>query len=105
MTKLAIKAIASAFPYTPAPTEVTTMSQDLYKIIFIIELMALKAVFDFEYAFCNWTYAMVLVALKFKSLTQRILFELTTSEIFLNSQNSFTNAFICHRFTFCQSII
>lgn len=75
VTKSATRAIATALPYTLATTKEATELQNLYNAIFIVELTAPKINLSFGYLFCNWSYAMVSVALKSTSLTQKILFK------------------------------
>lgn len=77
MTRSAIKNTVLAFLQTLtlvflwafAPAKAPTEPQNLYKAISIIQLTASKIDFDFEYAFCNWNYAIVLIVLKSKNLT------------------------------------
>lgn len=53
VTKLAIKAIATALLHTLTSTEEITKLWDLYNAISIIELTTSKNDLSFKYAFCN----------------------------------------------------
>ena len=66
VTKLATRATTSASLHAPISTDAPTMPQDSRDAISIMKSTVPKSDLRFEYAFCNWNYAMVLAALKSK---------------------------------------
>ena len=94
VTRSATRAAVLAPPRASTSVNAPTMLQDARDAIPIVKSTALKSDFRFGFAFCNWNYAMVLVALKsnFKSHDKNLSKSLSEDQTKTQTPTSSINA-------------